>query len=120
MNKEKIELSYLIHLKMINHIKGLTGAARSIFDILLTFDIYDLYKTTDGIIQISINELAEYARYCPKSIVLGIERLVNAGLIQKMPKTNRSQANSYRVIAISEEEKQKIREEDAEWYGQQD
>ena len=120
MNKEKIELSYLIHLKMLFDIKGLTYTAEKVFDFLLTLDIYNLCKEADGTIQISINELAEYARYCPKSIVLGIERLVNAGLIQKMPKTNRSQANSYRVIAISEEEKQKIREEDAEWYGQQD
>jgi len=38
----------------------------------------------------------------------------------KMPKASRTQVNSYKVIAISEEEKQQIREEDAEWYGQQD
>ncbi len=117
--RKPIKLSYLIMLKSLFPIKELTPTAKIVFSVLLTFDIRNLYKEADGSIKISIHELAYYSNCSSKTVTNAIKCLINEKFIEKIPSQKKNGMNSYKVIAISEEEKQQIREEDAKCSDQQ-
>ena len=72
--------------------KGITRTAVTIYSVLLYFCTKD-----NHIVTISTNNLSQITGRCPKSIVNGVNRLIQFKYIYKLPKQSRTEVNRFVV-----------------------
>ena len=80
--------------------KGMTRTAEEIYTVLL-----DRCTKANSTIKISTSELARITGRCLKSIINAVKRLIQLKLINKAPKQQRTETNSFIVVKVLDDKK---------------